>query len=136
MKMNDENTPEYYVPSKLGALIPIHSDPKTLRFAPGKYHIYVSEGWLVNPGSFRVRLSHKESTNAIDIYRTNWPVQNLKNWKRLKRVWDFKIETYGEYTLEFINPDDVVVKRSSLFLFNMFFPNVDPKKVNILIEKA
>lgn len=119
--------------------INIHTKNQELTFNEGYYHLDVLGGWSVNKNGFSFILTNKKTGNAIYPTRS-WPIQNLYRFKRAKRIFTFEVVEKGIYSLEFKNPEQLVVRASNLPLFgwirNLFFNGiVSNKEIHVIVYR-
>lgn len=134
MKENNRKPPEYYVPTKLGAFISIQSKPEVLKIAPGRYRIYLNKSNIVTLNSFKIKLTDLERKKEVVISNYRFSI-GIGSGIKLNNLFEFEIDKFGEYLLEFINPEDLVARRSQLLLTSLLLPAVRPDKIYITIEK-
>jgi len=89
----------------------------------GKYKIYVLGGYRVTLGRFFIDFKHKKTNEVIECERASWPVQTYAFGKRAKRIFIVNIPEEGLYEILFNNPETLIVKSSSLFIYSIFSNN-------------
>jgi len=114
--------------------ITIHAQEQKLNLPKGNYYIHILGGWSVTEIGFRIRFIRQSDGKIIQVRRAIWPINAIESGKRSKRYYDFEINESGEYCIEFINPQALVVKRSNLFLVNLLEKPVNNELLSISIS--
>lgn len=106
--------------------INIHAKDEFVKLAPGKYQVYIIGGWLISENDFQIRLKGKRLENEVKISKAKIATQTIEYGKRAKRCYDFEILELDDYSIDFANPDSLIVKRNNLPIFNLLFSASKP----------
>ena len=114
----------------------IHDKSSDLLFTPGKYHVLIIGGWLIEENRFKVRITEMQNKKRITVKKVKWSVQSIEFGRRAKRCYEFDVITGGKYQVNCENPDTLKVKKSNIILFNFLYKYVDNSSLEILITKG
>ncbi|SKC88885.1 hypothetical protein [Ohtaekwangia koreensis] len=115
--------------------ININSKGEQLDLTPGKYQIHILGGWGIRLGDFSVSFKHNETQQIIRCVRSLLPVQSFILNTRARRVFVFKVEESGRYTIEFANAETLKVRPSNLFFRSLFEEPIPNDKIQIYIHE-
>ena len=115
--------------------ININNEGEEIKLSARKYRIFLLGGWGVNLGSFSISFRDKKTDEIIGCKRAIFPVQAYSYKKRAKRIFTVDIPKQSNYEVIFDNPESLIVKRSNLFLENLFAKPISNKHIEILITE-
>ena len=98
----------------------IHKKNQEVYLTTGIYGIRVLGGWGVRVNDFSILLKKKKSDIVIEPKKTNWRVQSYEFRKRAKKIMVLDVPKSGNYSIEFLNPENLEVRRSGLFMMRLY----------------
>jgi hypothetical protein len=113
----------------------IHTSDTQLQLDAGKYKIDILGGWGIDLGDFSITLKHIESQKVFVCKHVFWPIQSYAFGKKAKRVFSLKLTESGVFTVEFLNPESLVVKESNLLITSRLMQPIDNQKIEAYIHK-
>ena len=113
--------------------ININSKGEEINLIARKYRIYLLGGWGVNLGNFLISFKDKKTGEITKSKRAIYPVQAFSYRKRAKRILNVNITKQSNYEVIFENPESLKLKRSNLFLSNLFTKPISNEQIEILI---
>ena len=87
----------------------------------GFYKIYILGGFSIqNLNLISVKLSEVNSQKQIQLKEINFKTRDYINGRKAIACYEFQINNYEEYQIEFNGIENLVVKESMLFFKSLF----------------
>ena len=115
--------------------INIHTEKNNIELSPGKYYIDILGGWMVIENRFRIKIENTATHEEVIVKYSKWPVQSIEFGQNAKRFYEIEITKQGLYSIDFINPTDIMVKRWNLPFISIFLKEIANDKISIYIHK-
>ena len=126
-----KKTDKKYLEAK--APINILDSGSTIFLTTGIYSIKILGGWSVSLGDFSISLQNQENGIILIPEIVNWRIQSYEFGQRAKKIMSLHIMKPGKYTINFNNHEDIRVRRTNLFIVNLFEKEIPNAELNIWI---
>ena len=113
--------------------INIHSLNQKIYLTVGIYSVKVLGGWGVKVDDFSVNLRKLESGLIIKSENALWKLQSHAFKKRAKKIAVLDVYESGNFIVEFVNQEHLKVKKSSLFILQIFEKEIPNQDLEICI---
>jgi hypothetical protein len=102
----------------------------------GYYSVFLTGGFSIELGNdLEIELKGIKSNDWVEIIELDFKKNTIIEFTKATECFKFNISRIGEYEIEFKNIENLVVKKSSLFLSNLLFPTQIPlEKIEVIIK--
>ena len=111
----------------------IFGNRKAIELNEAIYTIKVLGGWSVSLGNFKIELKNKDTGEVVIPKITFWKIQSYESGEKAKKIMKFSISTKGTYLIEYINPFDLTVRPSNLFIKSLYEKEIPNDQLRIWI---
>jgi|GEM_PF-4659455 len=115
----------------------VYSKPSAvLTLSKGIHIIYLSGGHSVSFGiGFQVNIRNSVTLKKIPLNSTK-KVRGKLNGAKTIMLFTMEIPHSNNYIVEFLNPDELVIKKSILGFRNLFLGLPNKSEINLIIEQS